>query len=57
MHRVMLLAGGDLLFFVFFHGVFVFVLVAESFVASWCSFAITGGGTRVSSVENAPSAF
>ncbi len=55
MHRVMLLAGGDLLFFVFFHG--VFVLVAESFVASWCSFAITGGGTRVSSVENAPSAF
>jgi hypothetical protein len=51
------LAGGDLLFFVFFHGVFVFVLVAESFVASWCSFAITGGEIRVSSVENAPSAF
>ena len=39
------------------NGVFVFVLVAESFVVSWCSFAITGGGTRVSSVENAPSAF
>ena len=57
MHRVMLLAGGELLFFVLFHDVFVFVVLAESSVVSWCSFAITGGGTRASAVENAPSAF